>query len=129
MKTKFSALLLVTWAPFATAAPIAITCNGSFLEPTSGRPIGGQLITFGFEFDQQTQTMSMTEGSETPAPMNKVVVTSASAKGVLDDKWVYEVNRIEGTATVRAIDGKSLKYGLTGNYYRGTCAPTGTARF
>ena len=121
-------ILSLLFALQASAAPVQIVCNGTFLNPQTGRPIGGQLTTFAFLFDQQTQTMIMTEGADGRVPMTQVSITETSAKGV-NKQWVYEINRIEGVATIRSISEDATRYGITGNYFRGTCATSGQAKF
>jgi hypothetical protein len=85
-------------------------------------------MTFGFEFDQQAQTMVVTEGVPERRRLAKVQITDNLASGT-DGEWIYEVNRIDGTATLRSGGPEVARYGLGGNYYKGNCAPKGAAKF
>lgn len=114
------------------AAPVAITCTGPALDPLSGRPLNGRALTFGLEFDQAAQAMTLTEGGTNgPEPLKAVRVTDSMASGSTG-KWIFEVNRIDGTATNRldlAADPKARELGMTGNFFRGTCAEKGRGKF
>ena len=115
------------------AAPIRISCNGTSLDPQTGRASSSGVVVFGFEFDAKTQGMAVTvyDGEAKRIPLRAVKITDGLAIGS-DDKWVYEVNRIEGTATLRIntdTDPDALRQGLTGNFYKGKCSVTGKAKF
>lgn len=121
-----AALLLCLLAVDAVAAPVAITCNGTALDPRNGRQTIAGVMTFGFEFDQQAQTMVLTEGGHGRVDLQRVRITDGLASGT-DGEWIYEVNRIDGTATLRSGGPEVARYGLGGYYYKGNCSPKGAA--
>lgn len=115
----------------AIASPISITCNGNGLHPQTGRVVTAGVSTFGFEFDPRAQTMIVTEGTPVRLPLHSVNISDGLATGT-DGEWIYEINRIDGTATLRANldnDPESKRLGLGGNYYKGTCNVRGVSRF
>jgi hypothetical protein len=124
----FIAVLLLSSG--ASAAPVAITCNGPLLDPLSGRAITGRPVTFGFEFDEAQQAMTLTEGgSRGPEPLRDVRITGGLARGSTG-KYVMEVNRVDGTATSR-IDPRydETANRIPGILFSGTCATKGQTRF
>ncbi len=99
------------------AHAVSITCNGKSMHPVTGRIVGAGTITFDFDFDQQTQTMHFVDGVNR-RPLESVSITEGLAKGA-DSEWIYEINRIDGTASVRANlrnDPKQAALGMGGDY-------------
>lgn len=127
-------MLVLVFAVFSTsaiAAPISITCNGNGLDPVTGRVATAGVMTFGFEFDPKEQTMDITDGSPSRIKLQSVRITDGLATGS-DEKWIYEINRIEGTAAIRTNlnnDPQSRRLGLGGYYYKGTCTVLGAPKF
>lgn len=114
------------------AATISITCNGLPQDIRTGRPVSAKLMVFGFRFDPQAQTMELTEGGETKnEPLAAVSITDTLAKGSMTGKYKYafEINRIEGTATMRSTDIEAQRLGLNAASWRGNCAIAGQAKF
>jgi hypothetical protein len=111
-----------------SASPINITCNGSGLDGR-GRVATAGIMTLGFEFDPQAQTMFITQGAPERKQLRSVVITDGLASGT-DGEWIYEINRIDGTATLRPPpDSEAGRKGLLGDFYRGNCTVRGTAKF
>ena len=113
------------------AAPISISCNGNGLDPHTGRVATAVVLTFAFEFDPLAQTMDLTEGAPKRVQLHSVKISDGLATGS-DGQWIYEINRIDGTATLRADldnDPQSKRLGIGGNYYKGTCSVRGIAKF
>lgn len=130
MRRRLAALFCLVPAA-AAAAPVAIDCVGRGVDPRTGRQASAGQIRFSFEFDEARQTMVVTRGAPTPLQLADVSIDRSRATGS-DGKWVYDVNRVAGTASVRADlahDPESARLGLGGDYYRGDCASAGTAKF
>ena len=81
------ALGLAASAVSVAASPIAITCNGSGLDPGTGRAAVAGVMTFAFEFDPQAQTMIVTEGAPKPFPLQSVKISDGLVTGT-DGKWI-----------------------------------------
>lgn len=131
MRRRVAAIATAFLATPAFCAPIAVTCNGLGLDPRTGRQAVAGTMTLGFEFDQSAQRMAVTRGAPSRIELLDVRISDSMASGS-DGKWVYEINRIDGTATLRAdlkTDYESERLGLGGNYFKGTCARAGTAKF
>ncbi len=125
------AFVTCAWVPPALSTPISIACNGSGLDPQTGRVAIAGVMTFGFEFDAQAQTMVVTEGATGRVPLHSVKISDELATGT-DGKWIYEINRIDGTAMLRTNldnDPESKRLGIGGNYYKGSCNVRGVAKF
>jgi hypothetical protein len=124
------ALLSIIALP-ALASPVSVVCVGRALDPQTGRQVIAGNMTFAFEFDESTQRMAVTEGVENRKELEAVSITPQIASGS-DRKWIFEINRISGIASVRtdlAHDPQSARLGLGGDYFRGECAKREAAKF
>lgn len=122
---------LLLYCSCASAAPVRIVCNGSVLDPITSRPAVGGVTVFGFEFDQADQTMALIEGAPARTALGAVAISDNLARGSTG-RWLFEVNRIDGVLTIRTDpsgDTQSARTGITGNYFKGVCAPPGAAKF
>lgn len=122
LRASLCLLLLTACHGIASAAPVSITCNGPLY--ANGRPAGSRIYAFRFQFDQANQTMTLEDQA-----LKQVSVTDALASGRSKDEFIWEINRIAGSAVSRADDEYSRKNGLNGAYFRGICAIAGQAKF
>ena len=125
-------LLFVVVASPCLAAPISVICNGHGLDPQTGRQAIAGVMSFSFKFDEDQGTMLVQEpGAVSPQFLVDVSITPSMARGS-DRRWVYELNRVDGTVSMRAdlkYDAAARQFGLGGDYFRGTCAKTGATQF
>jgi hypothetical protein len=129
-KVCCAALAVSLAAGAASAAPVRLLCNGNALDPATGHVVTTGLMSFLFAFDPEAQTMAITRGALSTPQLSDVKISDKVAVGS-DGLWLYEIDRIDGIATLRLDpehDAKSKRDGSAASYYKGTCVPVVDAR-